>query len=79
VNVRGIAAVAAASFCLLGCAPTIYDKPGATSQDFVTDKYACNKDAHQSGGFGNGLAGAIAINQFFEECMNAHGWYAEHK
>jgi hypothetical protein len=79
MNIRGMAAAVAVSLCLVGCAPTIYDKPGATQQDFVTDKYACNKDAHQSGGFGTGLAGAIAINQFFDECMNAHGWYARPK
>ena len=52
-------------------------KSGASQQEFVTDRYSCDKDAHQSAGFGTGLAGAIAVNNFFESCMNAHGWYVQ--
>jgi len=69
--------VAACSFSLAACAPTVYVKPGASQQDFITDKYSCDRDAHQSGNFGTGLAAAIAINEYFGECMNAHGWYAQ--
>jgi len=60
-----------------GCANNnVWVKPGASQQDFITDRYSCNKDAHQSN-FGSGLAGAIDESNFFGQCMNAHGWYLE--
>jgi hypothetical protein len=60
-----------------GCAPAVWNKPGATSQDFATDKYACERDARQSGGFGTGIAGAIEVQEFFNRCLVAHGWEAQ--
>jgi hypothetical protein len=71
--VSGVLAIVA----LTGCAQKVWNKPGATQQDFQTDSYACEKDARQSGYFGGGLAGAINFQGFEARCMNAHGWYLE--
>ncbi len=59
---------------LSACAPPVFNKPGATQQDFATDKYSCERDSRQSGGFSGGIAGAIEIQQYFNRCMAAHGW-----
>lgn len=59
-----------------GCARTIWNKPGASQQDFATDSYACEKDARQSGYFGGGFVGAANFQGFVNRCMVAHGWYA---
>lgn len=64
----------AALVLLSACAPMIWDKKGATQQDYNQDHYACEKDARQSGYFGTGIVGAINIRDFFQECMVAHGW-----
>jgi hypothetical protein len=64
----------AAMLLLSACAPMIWDKEGATQQDYNQDHYACEKDARQSGYFGTGIAGAINMRDFFKECMVAHGW-----
>ena len=40
---RLLIAVAVAA-CVTGCAQKMYYKAGATQQEFVTDKYSCNKD-----------------------------------
>lgn len=70
------AAVVAA---LTGCAsPMVWNKYGATQQDYQTDSYACEKDARQSGYFGGGFQGAINMRDFFKHCMVAHGWTLQH-
>jgi membrane-associated protease RseP (regulator of RpoE activity) len=60
--------------CLTACAPTTWVKPGATQQDFLTDKYSCEKDMRQSMYFGGGIIGAINADNFQSECMVAKGW-----
>jgi hypothetical protein len=52
----------------------VWDKEGATQQDYNQDHYACEKDARQSGYFGTGIVGAVNMRNFFQECMVAHGW-----
>ena len=69
-------------FCFLalaGCAQPVFYKAGATQQDFVGTKYACERDARQSGGFGTGIVGAINQQQFFNRCMEAQGWDVQNK
>ncbi len=63
-----------ASLTLTSCAQRVWTKPGASDQDFATDRYGCERDVRQSGYYGTGLAGAVNMNSFFSECMNAHGW-----
>ena len=63
-------------FVLSGCAETIWDKQGATQADFNKDSYECERDARQSGYFGSGLAGSLAMKEFYERCMVARGWTA---
>lgn len=63
-------------FCVLlfGCAQSVWVKPGADQQAFQTDRYACERDSRQSGGFGTGIAGAIEAQNFFNGCLVARGW-----
>ena len=69
-----IACLVLAGLCLTGCAPKVFSKPGATQQDFVAAKYACEKDTRQTD-FGTGALSGFAMRDFFTECMNAHGFY----
>jgi hypothetical protein len=56
---------------LAGCGPTVWEKAGATTQDFNVDSYGCERDARRGGGYaGSGIFG----NSFFDRCMIAHGW-----
>jgi hypothetical protein len=60
---------------LVGCAPVmIWDKPGATQSDYNRDSYECEKDARQSGYYGGGIAGSIAMREFFKRCMISKGY-----
>jgi hypothetical protein len=59
---------------LAACAQTIWDKPGATMQDFAMDSYECERDARQGGYYGTGLVGALNFQAFEERCMAARGW-----
>ena len=77
MNLKHVCAVLLACAYLAGCGPKIFNKPGATQQDFTTDNYTCNKDVHQSGNFGTGLVGALNVQNYYEQCMNAHGWYVQ--
>ena len=57
-----------------GCAPMIWDKSGADQADFNRESYSCEKDARQSGHYGDGLAGAVSMQQFYNRCMVAQGY-----
>lgn len=60
---------------LTACAPQmVWNKPGATQQDFARDSYQCEKDMRQSNYFGGGIAGAINAQEFQKRCMVAAGW-----
>lgn len=59
---------------LLGCAPTLWSKPGATQQDWATDSYVCERDARQSGHFGGGIVGAVNLKSFYERCLVSKGY-----
>lgn len=61
-------------FVVCSCAPTVFYKDGATQADFKRDSYGCEKDARQSGYYGQGLAGAINMKQFYRRCMEACGY-----
>ena len=65
----------------VGCAPpapaTIWKKDGVTGNAYQADSYNCEKDARQSGYFGSGLIGAVAMKNFYERCMYAQGWRLE--
>ena len=59
---------------LTGCTTTCWTRPDATQQDFLRDRYSCERDMRQSGGYGDGLIGAINASAFFDRCMNAQGY-----
>lgn len=61
-----------------GCAtPMVWDKNGATQDDYNKDSYECEKDARQSGYYGSGIAGAINLKEFFKKCMVSKGYVLE--
>ena len=71
--------------CLLSaCAPMVWNKPGATQDDFAKDRYECLQQAQQrSAGARISSAGLVANDNIvtngplFDACMNAHGWYLQ--
>lgn len=60
-----------------GCAETVWVKAGAGREAFLAERYACERDARQSGGFGGGIGGALAMQEFFNRCMVSRGWRLE--
>ena len=54
---------------LAGCT-VVWDKPGATQQDYAKDSYDCERDVRMSGG----VPGSLGAESFAEHCMEAHGW-----
>ena len=62
-----------------GCANNVWVKQGSNAQDYQADTYACERDSRQSGGFGGGLAGAIAVQEYFNRCMTAKGWQQQNR
>ncbi|WP_439595154.1 hypothetical protein [Falsiroseomonas sp.] len=67
-------AVVTAAFSLSACAQNVWIRPGASTQEFDAERYACERDARQSGGFGSGLVGAMEAQAFFNRCMTSRGW-----
>lgn len=67
---------------LSGCAPMVWNKSGATQDDFSRDRYTCIQDSQQrvSGAVVNQFGGystneVITNPDIFRACMNANGWY----
>jgi hypothetical protein len=52
----------------------VWERPGATQQDFARDSYECERDMRQSGHFGTGIVGELNAQAFQERCMVARGW-----
>jgi len=57
-----------------GCTPMMWVKPGLTEAEFRRDRYECERDARQSGYFGQGLAGQLNMIEFAKQCMRARGY-----
>jgi hypothetical protein len=62
------------AFILAGCAPMIWDKSGATQDEFNWDSSECEKDARQNGYYGNELFGTMNKKEFLERCMTSKGY-----
>ena len=71
---KKICLIVCVSLALAGCSRSKWVKPGASPQDFVRDEYACEKDARQSGYFGEGLVGTLNMQEFQNKCMRANGY-----
>ena len=70
----------------VGCAQTqnVWVKPGASQNDFSSDRYACLQDSQQRVGaaqvnpYGGAAVNTVRTNeQLFASCMNARGWYLQ--
>jgi hypothetical protein len=76
---RGIAAVAASLWLLMGCASPTWVKtvdsmyPG----DANAARYECERDVRQSGYYGPGLIGVFNARSFYGQCMRAKGFYEQ--
>ncbi len=62
------------AFILAGCAPMIWDKSGATQDDYNRDSSECEKDARQNGYYGNELFGTMNMMEFLKRCMVSKGY-----
>ena len=65
---------------LVGCARSVWVKPGASQQDFATDKYECLQQSQQPHAYVNaygGASGSVTNAELFNSCMNARGWYLQ--
>jgi len=71
---RGLLILFLPTLALVGCGQRAWVKEGATQQDFVRDRYACERDVRQSGYYGEGLTGAVNMQGFFNRCMEAQGY-----
>lgn len=70
---RGFIVLALAIF-ISGCSNTkFWQKQGASNADLRRDSYQCEKDARQSN-FGGGLMGGALRQEFYDRCMESHGW-----
>ena len=72
----------AASGCVFK--PMLWNKPGATQEEFAQAKYECLQQSQQtqSGAYVNPYGGAattqVVTNPgLFGACMNAHGFYLQ--
>jgi hypothetical protein len=52
----------------------IWDKSGTTQDEYNRDDYECERDARQSGHFGEGIVGAMNMRTFFQKCMISKGY-----
>ncbi|MBO1077277.1 hypothetical protein [Roseomonas marmotae] len=78
-STTNVLTVAVLMTALTGCAQNVWVKPGGNPQAFEAEKYACERDARQSGGFGGGLVGAMEFQAFFNRCMGSKGWALQNK
>ena len=62
------------AFILVGCAPMIWDRSGATQDDYNRDSSECEKDARQNGYYGNELFGTMNMMEFLKRCMVSKGY-----
>jgi hypothetical protein len=62
------------AFILVGCAPMIWDKSGATLDEFNKDSSECEEDARLSGYYGNTLTGTMNRKEFLKRCMTSKGY-----
>ena len=67
---------------LVGCGTWV--KPGATQQDFASDRYECMRDSRSQGGYayvnpygGYAVNGPQIDGNLFASCMNSKGWYLQ--
>ena len=66
--------VAVVALVHAGCGRVVYRHPNYTPQKWAQDSYECERDARQSGYFGGGIAGAMAMRDFYDRCLAARGW-----
>ena len=71
----------AAVLTLGGCAAKLWNKPGASREDFASARYGCLQEAQQQSSSlfiskaGGGAVNGMATNDgLFSACMNSKGW-----
>ena len=82
MRAKQIVVLGVSLFILAGCAtPPLWNKPGASEQDFNADKYQCMQGSQQQtssvyiGPYGgSGSSGQTTNTPLFTACMQAKGW-----
>jgi hypothetical protein len=67
--------ILAFALILAGCAQTFWTKGDFSRQEFLADRYACERDMRQSGHFGGGLLGEMSRQVFFNQCLESKGYW----
>jgi len=62
------------AFILAGCAPMIWDKSGATQDEFNKDSSECEEEARKNGYYGNEFFGTMNRKEFLKICMTSKGY-----
>jgi hypothetical protein len=67
-------------FSLIGCR-MMFEKPGATQQDFAQDNYQCTRENQQVQGtayanaqYGFSNVQTVTNRRMYQMCMEARGW-----
>lgn len=83
---RSLALFGATLAFVFGCASPVWEKRGASRDDYSKDRYACLQESQQrvSAAAVNQSGGAssnrVVTNEgLFRACMNSRGWYLAYK
>ena len=62
----------------LGCVATAHwVHPNGSYERWNRDSYECERDMRQSGYYGGGVSGMVAMQAYYERCLMARGWRQE--
>lgn len=62
--------------CATGQLAAKWYKAGSTAADYQKDSYDCERDTRAGAvSFGGGLVGSVGAQNFYDRCMQAHGYY----
>ena len=63
---------------IFGCAPEYHwTKPSVSQQEFAKESYECQRYAKERVYFERGWIGHLTVQNFFDRCLLAKGYYKE--
>lgn len=75
---RSILLISVLCFCA-SCSTLVWDKPGASSQDFNSDVGYCKNDSYTRATNALGQTNPYTQEPLFQNCMMSKGWHLEEK
>lgn len=58
----------------LGCSPMVWDKSGASKQDYLIESNACEIEARQKSNYGGSFGGEMVRLEAYKKCMTTRGY-----